>query len=134
MSNANVYAAFEHSFAINAARPALEIDAGRSCTYAELDRETARCAAALRALGLQRGDRVAVQVEKSPQALFLYLACLRAGLVFVPLNTALYAWRASVLLVRCRTGAGGVYPIGEGGVTTSCCEPRSEGTDPTLDT
>ncbi len=37
--------------------------------------------------GVQPGDRVAVQVEKSPEALFLYLACLRAGAVYLPLNT-----------------------------------------------
>jgi len=88
MANANVYAAFEHSFAINAARSALQIEDGNSCTYSKLDSETARCASALSSFGLRRGDRVAVQVEKSPQALFLYLACLRAGLVYVPLNTA----------------------------------------------
>ncbi|MEE4378594.1 MAG: AMP-binding protein, partial [Candidatus Competibacteraceae bacterium] len=39
-------------------------------------------------LGIAKGERVAVQVEKSPQALFLYLACLRAGLIYFPLNTA----------------------------------------------
>lgn len=88
MTNANIYAAFERSFAVNSGRPALEIDSDRSCTYAQLHRETARCARALKGLGLQRGDRVAVQVDKSPQSLFLYLACLRAGLVFLPLNTA----------------------------------------------
>lgn len=38
--------------------------------------------------GVKAGDRVCVQVEKSPQAIFLYLACVRAGAVFVPLNTA----------------------------------------------
>lgn len=47
-----------------------------------------RYANALRGLGVETGDRVVVQVEKSPQAVFLYLACLRAGAVFVPLNTA----------------------------------------------
>ena len=88
MSNANAYAAFERSFAINAAKPALELDSGETCTYSALDRESGRCAAALHSFGLQRGDRVAVQVEKSPQSLFLYLACLRAGLVYLPLNTA----------------------------------------------
>ena len=41
----------------------------------------------LRALGVGKGDRVAVQVEKSPQAVFLYLACLRIGAVYLPLNT-----------------------------------------------
>jgi malonyl-CoA/methylmalonyl-CoA synthetase len=88
MTNANAYAAFERSFVVNAARPALEIDLSHSCTYAQLHRETARCAAALNSFGLERGDRVAVQLEKSPQSLFLYLACLRGGLVYVPLNTA----------------------------------------------
>ena len=39
-------------------------------------------------LGLNPGDRVAVQVEKSPECLMLYLATLRAGMVYVPLNTA----------------------------------------------
>ena len=47
-----------------------------------------RYANALLALGCVRGDRVAVQVEKSVQALCVYLACVRAGLVFLPLNTA----------------------------------------------
>jgi len=42
---------------------------------------------ALTGLGVQPGDRVAVQVEKSVQAIILYLATLRAGAVFLPLNT-----------------------------------------------
>lgn len=88
MNNSNLYAALEQQFALNASRPALEIGSGQTCNYADLDRETARCACALCDLGLQRGDRVAVQVDKSPQSLFLYLACLRAGLVYLPLNTA----------------------------------------------
>ena len=37
--------------------------------------------------GVAPGDRVAVQVEKSPEVIFLYLACLRAGAVYLPLNT-----------------------------------------------
>ncbi len=39
-------------------------------------------------IGVARGDRVAVQVEKSPEAVFLYLATLRPGGVYVPLNPA----------------------------------------------
>jgi malonyl-CoA/methylmalonyl-CoA synthetase len=42
----------------------------------------------LKSLKLPQGSRVAVQVEKSPEALFLYLATLRAGYVYLPLNTA----------------------------------------------
>lgn len=40
------------------------------------------------ALGAVPGDRIAVQIAKSPQALAVYAACVRAGLVFLPLNTA----------------------------------------------
>lgn len=47
----------------------------------------ARLAHVLIRHGVQPGDRVAVQVEKSPEALFLYLACLRAGAVYLPLNS-----------------------------------------------
>ena len=49
---------------------------------------TSRFAGALRAAGVEPGDRVAVQVGKSAEALALYVACARAGAVFLPLNTA----------------------------------------------
>jgi len=54
----------------------------------QLDRDVARFANALRSLGTQPGDRVAVQVEKSLDNVLLYLACLRVGGVYLPLNTA----------------------------------------------
>ncbi|MGA8052530.1 MAG: malonyl-CoA synthase [Burkholderiales bacterium] len=84
----NAYAFFMHDFAARAARPFLETETGGQYTYGDLDRETARVASLLVSLGLEKGDRVAAQVEKSPQALFLYLGCLRAGLCYLPLNTA----------------------------------------------
>src|SRR5579862_5999949 len=59
---------------------------GTHLSYAGLRTETARYAAALISLGVRRGDRVAVQVEKSAEAVLLYLACLRMGAVFVPIN------------------------------------------------
>jgi malonyl-CoA/methylmalonyl-CoA synthetase len=61
---------------------------GRIIRHADLDALTGRLANALLGLGVSPGDRVAVQVEKSPEALLLYLACVRAGAVFLPLNTA----------------------------------------------
>jgi len=64
---------------------------GRAFTYGDLDRISARYANVLAARGLKTGDRVAVQVEKSPEYIFLYIACLRAGAVFLPLNTAYQA-------------------------------------------
>jgi malonyl-CoA/methylmalonyl-CoA synthetase len=57
-------------------------------TFGELDAATARLQALLRERGVAPGDRVAAQVEKSPQAVSLYLACLRSGAVYVPLNPA----------------------------------------------
>ena len=57
-------------------------------SWADLDGRTARLAARLRMLGAQPGDRIVVQVEKSPENVLLYLSALRAGLVYVPLNTA----------------------------------------------
>ncbi|MDX0903974.1 malonate--CoA ligase [Sinorhizobium medicae] len=60
----------------------------RVWTYGDMLEHSGRIASALVSLGVQPGDRVAVQVEKSPEALMLYLACLRAGAVYLPLNTA----------------------------------------------
>ena len=61
---------------------------GRVLTYGGLRALSARLAHALQALGVRPGDRVAAQVEKSPEAIALYLACVRAGAVWLPLNTA----------------------------------------------
>ena len=66
----------------------IETPEGRKITYADLHAGAARFANLLIARGVAPGDRVAVQVEKSPDAVMLYLACLRAGAVFLPLNTA----------------------------------------------
>ncbi len=69
-------------------RVAIETEDGVLFTYGELDRTVARTVIALFEAGLQPGDRVAAQVHKSVASLFVYLACLRAGLVYLPLNTA----------------------------------------------
>lgn len=68
-----------------AARPDRVWLQGRA-TYGALWVETGRMANALAALGLAKGDRLLVQVEKCPEVLSLYLACLRAGVVFLPVN------------------------------------------------
>lgn len=60
---------------------------GRRYSYADALTQSARLAGALTALGVRQGDRVAVQVDKSPEAILLYLACLRIGGVYLPLNT-----------------------------------------------
>jgi len=66
------------------------IEAGThpAVTYGEVIGRSAALAHALVKLGVTPGDRVAVQIEKSVDAIMLYLACVRAGAVFLPLNTA----------------------------------------------
>ncbi|PRD42624.1 malonyl-CoA synthase [Phyllobacterium phragmitis] len=66
----------------------IETTNGRLWAYGDLLQWSGRLANILIAAGVKPGDRVAVQVEKSPEALMLYLACLRAGAVYLPLNTA----------------------------------------------
>jgi malonyl-CoA/methylmalonyl-CoA synthetase len=65
-----------------------ETASGARVSYADLEAMSARYAHALIALGVKPGDRVAVQAEKSLAMLMLYLASVRAGAVFLPLNTA----------------------------------------------
>jgi len=84
----NAYEFFRSAFAPRGESVFLEDESGSVYTYADLDRETARVASFLTRLGLRPGDRVAAQIEKSPQGLFLYLGTLRAGLCYLPLNTA----------------------------------------------
>lgn len=60
---------------------------GRHYSYRDALDASARLAGVLKALGVAPGDRVAVQVDKSPEAILLYLACLRMGGVYLPLNT-----------------------------------------------
>lgn len=97
-NNSNVFAHFYQQFSQRLDRVALTTDEGHSMTFADLDRESARLSAYLQSLGCEGGARVSVQVEKSPQALCLYLACLRAGLVFHPLNTGYKASELSYFL------------------------------------
>ncbi len=85
--NANIYALFESRFPADADSAFLRSDLGQY-TYADLQMESARYARFFTELGLTKGDRVALQVDKTPHCLFAYCGCLRAGLVYLPLNTA----------------------------------------------
>ena len=60
----------------------------RRWTYGEVDHLSALCADYLLSLGAKPGDRIALQVARSVENLWFYLGCLRAGLVYLPLNTA----------------------------------------------
>ena len=88
MKNRNLFEAIRRAFPADLDSPAVETDSGLVYSWRDIDRATAMMANMLRALSLPEGSRIAVQVEKSVEAMMLYLATLRAGYVFLPLNTA----------------------------------------------
>ncbi|HSH42770.1 MAG TPA: malonyl-CoA synthase [Arenicellales bacterium] len=94
-------------------RTCIELTDGTRMSYGELDAATARAAAALTALGVEPGDRVAAQVDKSVAALVLYLATIRAGAVFLPLNTGY-------------TSAEVEYFVNDASPALLVCRPESE--------
>ena len=69
------------------AAPFAHLPDDRTLSYSDMLARSAQFANALLALGVSPGDRIAVQVDKSIEALFLYLACVRAGGVYLPLNS-----------------------------------------------
>ena len=88
LHNDNLFSALRAAFPHDLQAQAIETDNGLSYTWHDLERATAMMANLLASLDLPEGARIAVQVEKSVEALVLYLATLRAGYVFLPLNTA----------------------------------------------
>ena len=86
--NRNLFAALRAAFPQDLDAVAVETDNGLAYSWRDLDRGTAMIANLLQSLGIEEGARIAVQVEKSVEAMMLYLATLRAGYVFLPLNTA----------------------------------------------
>lgn len=85
--NENLYAVLERAFPEDRNRVFMRTDAG-DISFAELDRRSARMANLLLSLGVRPGDRVAAQVEKSAANVMLYLGAVRAGAVYLPLNSA----------------------------------------------
>ncbi len=85
---ANIYALFAEAASQAGDKP-LIVESGQTrLTYAHLDTIVGQWAQALVGLGGKPGDRILVQIEKSVENVLLYLASVRAGLVYVPLNTA----------------------------------------------
>jgi len=95
MKNDNLFAALRSAFPADLDATAIETADGpgapRRYSWRDLDRATAMIANLLRSLDLPAGSRVAAQTEKSVEALMLYLGVLRAGYVYLPLNTAYQA-------------------------------------------
>jgi len=86
--NENFFQLLQYAFSKNPDGPALLLPDEREISYRELAARSASYALLLDGLGVAAGDRVLVQTGKSPEAVALYLGCLRAGAVYVPINTA----------------------------------------------
>jgi malonyl-CoA/methylmalonyl-CoA synthetase len=84
----NLYDLLRQHFPADRHRRVLETPDGQCLSYADLEAGSGRIARLLMDCGVEPGDRVAAQIEKSPEALLLYLAVLRCGGVYLPLNTA----------------------------------------------
>ncbi len=85
--------------------PFLQTPEGTPIRYGEIDGITRRMAGVFRTVGVTRGDRVCVALEKSVEAVFVYIACLRMGVAFVPLNTAYTAAELDYFLQDARPRA-----------------------------
>src|SRR5690606_23101624 len=62
---------------------------GRTWRYADMDRDARRLAAQIRSHGVEPGDRVGLQFEREPHFVVAMLAALRAGAVYVPIDSSL---------------------------------------------
>lgn len=111
--NCNIYSVFEQHFPQSRESIFIETPTGEIYSYATLEQQVSKIACFMAELGLSKGDRVAVQVEKSPQVLFVYIACLRAGYVYLPLNTAYTESELS-------------YFLEDAQPTMVVCDPRSQ--------
>lgn len=76
---------FDLSFTGRREEPALEFD-GRTFTFGEVDRRSNRMAALLLRRGLRRGDRLCAYLPNGLELIDLYLACVKTGVIFVPIN------------------------------------------------
>ena len=86
--SANLYQVLRDHWEPQATNDCLRLPESRALSYADMDRLSGQYAGALRAMGVGPGDRVVVQVEKCAAAVAVYLACLRIGAVYIPLNVA----------------------------------------------
>jgi malonyl-CoA/methylmalonyl-CoA synthetase len=87
-SSSDPAAWLDRALLLGPGRTFIETSRGRVFTYGHLAALSARIAAVLGGCGVSSGDRVLVKVDKSVEAIALYVASLRIGAVFVPLNTA----------------------------------------------
>ena len=80
----NLYDTFRARFPQSLANPFLILPDGKTVTYTDLDAGTARIANLIVSLGIKTGDRVAMQVEKSPEAALDRMRSLYVGIAKIP--------------------------------------------------
>ena len=88
MMSENLYDLLASRFPTDRAKPCFLLSDGTSISYGGLETGAAHVAARLIAEGVGPGDRVALQAEKSAEGIMIYLGALKAGAVFLPLNSA----------------------------------------------
>lgn len=96
--NGNILALFKSRYGDHREQPCLACPGGITWSYGDIDRLAGQFAALLLDAGVSPGDRVVVQVDKSAGAVALYLGCLQAGAVYVPLNTGYTAGEVAYFL------------------------------------
>ena len=84
----NLYDLLAARFPEDRSRPCFILADGREISYGALEAGAAHAAGRLVADGVKPGDRVVLQAEKSPETIMIYLGVLKAGAVFLPLNSA----------------------------------------------
>ena len=119
---------FDQLLAGAAGAVAIQTEA-HSLSYADLEVETARMGAALAALGVEPGDRVAAQIEKSTANLVLYLGAIRAGAVFLPLNPAYTQTELSYFIADAEPALIVCDPTAHKAIGTIACGARVETLD-----
>ena len=102
--NQNLYLLLRQHFPADPDTAWLVLPDGHSLPYGDIEPTTACYAGALHSLGIGHGDRVLAQIDKSPEALLLYLATLRLGAIYVPLNTAYTPTEVAYFLGDARPG------------------------------
>ena len=110
----SLFTHFQRQFAAHADDELLCTEQDKSYSYLDIDMRSAQFARYLTDLGISPGDRISVQVEKSPETLCLYLACLRAGFVYHPLNMGYKSRELE-------------YFLGDADPAVVICDARNEG-------
>lgn len=110
----NLYHLLASRFPRDSSQTAMEVPGGTTLTYRDLDELSSAYTGVLKHADVQPGDRVAVRLHKSPEAVALYLACLRAGAIYLPMNPAY-------------TEAEVAYLLEDAGPRVFVCDPGEEG-------